>query len=284
MQTDISQRFLFEHHAIRGEIVRIERAYQTILSQRPYPESITHFLGQTLLANILLSNTLKYEGQTTIQMQQEDSPIKMLVTKCNHHSHIRALASWHESCSDSILSDTLSKGKLVITVQPDHNTNFYQSIVAIDQQAISTVMEHFFLQSEQIPTRLWLAADQHRAVGIALQKMPTNENAQLTEDDIWEEVVLLADTLSQQELLSLNNTDILHRLYHQHDVRIFEPKPITFQCSCSQSKMEGALLATGKEEAEQILEEHQAIVVTCEYCQAEFSFSPEQVHTIFSHH
>lgn len=281
MAADFSQRFIFEHSAISGELVRLEHSYQAITKLRPYPSSVLQFLGKTLASNVLLSSTLKYEGQSTMQMQH-DGPLKMLVAKCDNQLHIRGLAQWDEQCSDEMLRDSFKHGQLIITIQPKKRVDFYQSIVSIDNQPIAQVMEHYFTQSVQLPTRIWLAVSEERTVGLMLQKLPHGEISE--ENSVWPEVEMLTDTITEDELLQLDNQTILHRLYHEHDVRLFEPKPIEFQCDCSLTKMEGAILTLGKKEALDILEKHKKIAVTCDYCNHEYAFSPDEINTIFTQH
>jgi molecular chaperone Hsp33 len=283
MQTDTAQRFIFENSAIRGAIVRLDRSYHAISQQRAYPPSVLQFLGETLVANILLSDTLKYEGQTTMQMQH-DGPLKMLVAKCNHHLHIRGLAQWDESCSDLLLRDSFKNGQLIITVQPDQRVDFYQSIVKINNQPIAQVMEHYFLQSEQLPTRLWLAVNHESAVGLLIQQLGQNKHDQEQKNAIWDEVTLLTDTVTENELLTLDNQTLLHRLYHEHDLRLFDPKPLEFRCGCNLTKMEGAILTMGHDEAVELLKQQKKIVVTCEYCNYEYSFAEAEIQAIFAKH
>lgn len=281
MKTDCVQGFIFENSAIRGQIVRLESSFHTISQQRDYPSSVLRFLGETLVANVLLSTTLKYQGQTTMQMQQ-DGPLKMLVAKCNNHLHIRGMAQWDEMASDRNLGATVRHGQLVITVQPDNQADVYQSVVKINNQPTAQVMEHYFSQSEQLPTRLWFAVNHQYAVGLLIQQL--GQQDQVDKDRLWEEVIMLSDTLTENELLNLDNETLLHRLYNEHDIRLFQSKPVEFRCSCNFTKMQGAILIMGRDEAIKLLNQYKKITVTCEYCNNEFIFSEEQVHEILADH
>lgn len=283
MKTDSVQGFLFENSAIRGQIVRLEHSFHTISQQREYPSCVLRFLGETLVANVLLTTTLKYEGQTTMQMQQ-DGPLKMLVAKCNNHLHIRGMAQWDEMASDRDLSEMVRNGQLVITVQPDNQTDVYQSVVKINNQPTAQVMEHYFSQSEQLPTRLWFAVNHQYAVGLLIQQLGQQEKDQVDKDRLWEEVIMLTDTVTENELLNLGNETLLHRLYNEHDLRLFEPKPVEFRCSCNFTKMQGAILIMGRDEAIELLNQYKKLTVTCEYCNNEYTFSEEQVREILSNH
>ena len=283
MQTDSVQHFIFENSAIRGEIVRLDRSYHTISQQRPYPSPVLQFLGETLVVNVLLTSALKFEGQTTIQMKQE-GPLQMLVAKCNHHLHIRGLAQWDETSSNHKLGESFKSGQLVITLQPDHRVDFYQSVVKMDNQSIAQVMEHFFLQSDQIPTRLWLAVNDKLAVGLMIQQLGQEDRDQQEKNALWDEVTTLTDTITQDELLTLDNQTLLQRLYHEHDVRLFSPKPVEFRCGCNLTKMESAILTMGPEEVNQLLNQYKKVVVTCEYCNNVYSFSEAEVRAVLAHH
>lgn len=281
MKSDTVQRFIFENSAIRGEIVHLTHSFVTISQQRDYPAYVLQFLGETLAASVLLTSTIKYEGQLTMQIQQE-GPLRILVAKCNNDLHIRGLAQWDETASHQQLQHSIRQGKLVITVQPN-NHEPYQSIVAINDQPTAQVLEHYFVQSEQLPTRLWLAVNNHSAVGLLIQQLGSEEDEQ-QKSNLWEEVCLLTDTVSDKELLHLDNETLLHRLYHEHDVRLFEPKSVAFRCSCNLTKMENAILMMGQNEIDQLLKEFKEITVKCEYCNSEYSFTEEHVKAIMVHH
>ncbi|MDQ2993353.1 MAG: Hsp33 family molecular chaperone HslO [Pseudomonadota bacterium] len=283
MHTDYAQRFIFQNSAIRGEIVRLERSLHTISQQREYPSSVLKFLGETLVANVLLTTTLKFEGQITMQMQH-DGPLQMLVAKCNHHLQIRGVAQWDETCSDQQLQNSFKHGKLVITLQQNDRVDFYQSVVAINNQPIAQVMEHYFVQSEQLPTRLWLASNANVTVGLLVQQIGQEESDREASESCWEEVIMLTSTITENELLNLDNETLLHRLYHEHEVRLFNPKPVTFHCGCNITKMQGAILVMGREEALKLLNEFKNVSVKCEYCNNEYTFTEAEVLDILANH
>ncbi len=283
MITDSAQGFIFENSAIRGQIVRLERSFQTIGQQREYPAAVLRFLGETLVSNVLLSTTLKYQGQITMQMRP-NGPLEMLVAKCDNDLRVRGLAQWDEECAEYTLTDSVQSGQLVITVQPENQVDVYQSVVNINHQPIAQVMEHYFSQSEQLPTRLWLAVDQKRAVGLLIQQLGEDKLDLEQSKAIWEEVVILTNTVTQNELLNLDNKTILHRLYHEHDLRLFEPKPVEFRCGCNFTKMQGAILIMGRDEAIVLLNQYKKLTVKCEYCNSEYAFTEDEVLAILANH
>jgi molecular chaperone Hsp33 len=283
MKTDYAQRFIFEGSAIRGEIVRLEQSYHTISQQRDYPPSVLKFLGETLVSNVLLSTTIKYQGQTTMQIQQ-DGPLQLLVAKCNNHLHIRGLAKWDDKYSDQKLNDSVKNGQLVITVQPDNQVDVYQSVVKLNNQPVAQVMDHYFSQSEQLSTRVWLAVNHEFAVGLLIQQVGQDGQDEEQKKAMWEEIVMLTNTVTENELLTLDDKTLLHRLYHEYDLRLFEPKPVEFRCSCSLTKMEGAILTMGRAEAIKLLDQYKKISVKCEYCNYEYSFTEAEAHAILANH
>lgn len=283
MNNDCAQSFMFENSAIRGQLVRLDRSFHTISQQRDYPSSVLRFLGATLVSNVILSTTLKYQGQTTIQIQQE-GPLRVLVAKCNNHLHIRGVATWDDKATNAALAQSVKHSQLVITVQPDNQVDPYQSIVNINDQPIAQVMEHFFVQSEQLPTRLWLAVNDQFAVGLLIQQLGHDKCDHEEKKAAWDEVVMLSSTVTENELLTIDNETLLRRLYHQHDVRLFEPKPVEFRCSCSFVKMQAAILVMSREEIIQLLNQYKKITVTCEYCNSEFGFSEAQIQEILANH
>lgn len=283
MQKDYVQRFIFEGSPIRGEIVRLENSFNIIAQQRDYPSFVLKFLGETLVSNVMLSTTLKYEGQTTMQMRQE-GPLGMLVAKCNNHLHIRGLAKWDENSSFEDLKNTLDNGQMVITVQPDNQVDVYQSVVKISQQPVAQVMEHYFSQSEQLQTRIWLAVNQQCAVGLLIQQVGQNQHDEDEKNALWDEIIMLTNTITEDELINLDDVSLLGRLYHEYDLRMFEPKPIEFRCTCNMTKMESAILVMGQDEANNILKQYKKLSVKCEYCNNEYTFSEAEVQAVFANH
>lgn len=283
MQKDYVQRFIFEGKSIRGEIIRLEKSFNIITQQRDYPSFVLKFLGETLVSNVMLSTTLKYEGQTTMQMRQE-GPLEMLVAKCNNQLHIRGLAKWNDNSSFEELKNTLNNGQLVITVQPDNQVDVYQSIVKISHQPVAQVMEHYFSQSEQLKTRIWLAVNHQYAVGLLIQQVAQTDNKEDENNAFWDEIVMLTNTITENELISLDDLTLLRRLYHEYDLRMFETKPVEFRCTCNMTKMEGAILVMGQDEAYNILKQHKKLSVKCEYCNDEYTFSEAEVRAVFANH
>lgn len=275
MSRDQIQRFLFEQHNVRGEIACLHRSYQTIIQQQAYPAAIRELLGQLLSATVLLAETIKFKGQLTIQLDS-DGPVTMLVAKCDHDKNVRALAKWDVAVEPINARVGLGQGRLVLTLEYDDKVKPYQSIIELKDFDIATAIASYFKQSEQLETRLFLASDANCAAGMLLQVMP----GQLDES-VWHELELLLGTLTSEELLTLNTDTILTRLYHEYDLRLYDPEPIAFKCRCSVERMQHAIKTLGQSEAMAILKEKNEIVVCCDYCQQEYSFDEDQVAELF---
>lgn len=279
MKADFCQRFLFERHDIRGELVHLASSFQTIVAQHQYPSVIRQLLGESLVAVVLLAETIKFNGQITVQFQS-DGPVSLLVAKCTHDGFIRGLVQWDDKITPIDVMTALGDGQLVVTIEYDQKTQPYQSIIPIHRQTVTQALEAYFNQSEQLPTRLYIHVTEQAALGMLLQAMP----ASLQSDNLepWHEVTMLADTITQDELATLDSQTILHRLFHEHDVRLFDPKAIAFRCTCSQDRMREAIRMLGQAEAMAVIEEKQVIDVTCEYCNQSYAFSRMDIETLFN--
>ncbi|NNM60005.1 MAG: Hsp33 family molecular chaperone HslO [Legionellales bacterium] len=281
-QTDYLQRFLFEHHAIRGELVFLRDVFQTITTQRDYPPEVKTLLGHAIAATALLSATIKYNGSLILQAQTT-GPVNLLVTQCDQNLNMRALAKWQDDAhfAHRILGD----GQMVITISPDNTTERYQGVINLSSDRLNENLESYFERSEQLPTRLWLAANQNQAVGLLIQKMPSlnqGEQAAGTEWEYWEHLHILANTITETELLSLDAMNILHRLFHEEDIRLYEEEPVTFKCKCDKHKMIQALKTMSEAEIRDILRTHHVVEITCDFCNNHYAFNTQDVDEIFS--
>lgn len=265
---DNLQRFVFEDTPIRGEIVRLDATYRAVLDRKDYPPRVREVLGEMMAAAALLASTLKFEGKLIMQIQG-DGPVKLLMAECSESGAMRALAHWEGEVQPAPLDALAGSGRFAITIDPRNAGERYQGIVSLEGGSIAAALEHYFAQSEQLDTRLWLAADRQQAAGMLLQKLP---DSQLEDADAWNRAVHLGSTLTRFELLSLPVRDILRRLYHEEDIRLFARQPVSFRCSCSRERVEAVLQMLGREEIESILAERGNVEVDCEFCGAHYEF------------
>jgi molecular chaperone Hsp33 len=276
MTNDTLQRFIFTTTHIRGEIVRLDDSYQAIFDRHPYPLPVRKLLGEALTATALLSAILKFEGTLTLQIQS-DGPIKLLVTQSDEKFHLRGLAQWQEDASDAELAQPLGQGQLALTITPKQGER-YQGIVALTGDNLAAALQNYFHQSEQLPTFLFLCTNKTAAAGMLLQLMPDDRSQE--KYDFWEHVQHLAHTLTAKELLELDNQQILKRLFHEETLRLFDPEPVTFRCTCSIERMGRALLLMDRAELQDLLRVEKQVVVTCEFCNNQYVFDQATVNQI----
>jgi len=280
---DTVQNFLFEAFPIRGEIVHLNASFQQIMDQHQYPPLIRRWLGEALVLVSLLSTLIKFSGRLALQFQGKGK-LKLLLVQCTQGLQLRGLAQWEGDLSDGEILDSLRQGTIVITIDPDNAKQRYQGIVAWQGQTLSESIEGYFQNSEQLSTRIWVVVDGKSASGFLLQRMPleTNNQRESAVDHDWEHInYLTATTLTPHELTNLDNKTLLHRLYVEEDVRLFEAKSLVFQCSCSEKRGANAILTLGQKEAEEELLTKQQIVVKCEFCNHEYVYDRVDVAAIF---
>jgi molecular chaperone Hsp33 len=168
-------------------------------------------------------------------------------------------------------------GRLVLTIEPD-DAQPYQGIVPLQGENLAAALQTYFEQSEQLKTRLWLFANETDAVGLLLQELPAQNN----DKSDWERIEILANTVTEQELLELDCEDLLYRLFNEELVRLFDAEPVEFKCACSRPRIARTLRALGEEELEGILQEQGRIEVGCEFCGENYLFDRVDVETLLS--
>jgi len=284
--SDILLPFMFESGDVRGAVVDLDHTWREVLSRRDYPLPVRTLLGQAMAASALLSSTLKFDGTMVLQAQAEDSaaPVRMLVVECNADLSLRATAKINENSQpdqSDALHELVGAGRLVITLDPKDGQSAYQGVVPLEGRQLNAALENYMLRSEQVETRLWLAADENRACGLMLQKMPEAggkskaTDAQSTSEeaaDRWHTAQTLAATVASQELLTLAPREVLRRLFHEFDLRLFNERHAVFRCSCSRERVADMLRMLGHEEVESILAERGEVSVDCEFCHKGYGF------------
>lgn len=276
---DLLQRFLFEKSPVRGEIVHLNQSLETILKQHEYPPFIQKYLSQALVAASLLVATIKFHGRLTVQFRGKGK-LKMLLAQCNQNFHLRGLAEWDKNITEDELSSAFQQGVLAIMMDPDiEGGRRYQGIVEWKENSLIKSIENYFRQSEQLPTRIWIATDENVAAGLLLQVMP-KEQPEIYDHD-WQHLTILADTITDSELLTLDHELTLKRLFSAEDIRVFDPEAVTFYCHCSLARSENAISLLSKEEVEDELKNNKNITVTCEFCNREYIFDRVDIAKIF---
>lgn len=280
---DLLHRFVIENTRVRGEIVHLDTSWKTVLERYNYPKNVKNILGDAFAACALLSATIKYDGSLILQIRG-DGPLHLLVVQATSDGTLRGLARWHGDVPEQGLNDIFGNGQMVITIEPPKGEP-YQGIIGLQGTHIKDAIENYFSQSEQLNTRLWLAANNETCTGFLLQELPETNKQQnnLNEDiDSWEHAVHLASTLSKEELLSLSTMDILHRLFHEDDIRLFEPTSLSFKCGCSTKRINKVIVSLGLDEARSIINEQGTIQVDCEFCNAQYIYNLADIEPLFA--
>ncbi|MGH8760749.1 MAG: Hsp33 family molecular chaperone HslO [Burkholderiales bacterium] len=276
--SDSLQRFLLESTPVRGEIVHLDATWRAVLERRSYPAPLQALLGDMMAAAALLSAILKFEGSLIMQMQG-NGPVQLLVVEATSERTLRATAKWEGELAKGNVTELLGAGRFVISIVPSSDKQTYQGIVAIEGESIAQVLEHYMAKSEQLETRLWLASDSQQAAGMLLQKLPA---APTQDADAWNRATQLGETIRREELLSLPAREIIRRLYHEEDVRVFESRPVAFRCSCSRERVTSMLRMLGHDEVKSIIAERNAVEVDCEFCGRHYTFDAVDAEQVFA--
>jgi molecular chaperone Hsp33 len=291
--TDQLHKFLFDNCDIRGEIVSLKDSFQQVMDNNPYPPSMQKLLGEFLAIVGLLSSTLKMDGKIILQAQG-NGPVSTVMAECTHHNEVRGIIRRNldidltdEMAQKANLGELLGQGVIVITIEPRRAENFagklerYQGIVPMEADNLAQCIEHYFEQSEQLATRIWLTVNSHSAHGLMLQALPQQIASAEANAENWETLVTLAATLTPAEMLQLSHLDILHRLFHEQELRVYDPRELHFACSCSEERCMQALVALGKDELEDILAEKGSVDMDCQFCNQHYHFSAEKVRQLY---
>ncbi|MET0498317.1 MAG: Hsp33 family molecular chaperone HslO [Steroidobacteraceae bacterium] len=291
---DCLHRFLFEHLPIRGHIVHLDAAWRALLEHRDYPNEIRDTLGEAVAASVLLASTLKFDGTLSLQLQGK-GPMHLMLAQCSNHFGVRAVARYRDDPKSSDLSQLSGEGNLSVTLENEDLSQRYQGVVPLSSERIADCLQAYFENSEQLPTRLWLHADEKGVSGLLLQRLSEDTSTrrglgeaaisaveEVDMDDAWERVQMLAETLRPDELQTLTDRQILRRLFSEDDVRMFEPTPVFFRCRCSRDRVGGVLKALGSAEIRSLLEERGNVEVRCDFCNRAYTFDAVDIEHLFA--
>ncbi|AYR23850.1 Hsp33 family molecular chaperone HslO [Herbaspirillum rubrisubalbicans] len=283
---DTLQKFLVDNAPVRGELVEISDTWRQVQARRDYPVAVRTLLGEMLAAAALLSANLKFNGMIIMQIHG-DGPVKLLVVECDSELQLRATAKLADDAAiaeDATLTDLVNAaghGRFVITLDPKDKLpgqQAYQGVVPLDGESVATVIENYMLRSEQLDTKLWLAADENVSRGLLLQKLPSiGGTAAPTaqpegELEAWNHMVMLGDTLKREELLCTDIATLIHRLFWEQTIRVFDPVHPQFHCSCSREKVGNMLKMLGQEEVAEALSQMEKLAIDCDFCGQHYEF------------
>lgn len=270
---DVLHRFMLERAGVRGVLVRLGAAWREVAGRSAYPAALRSVLGQTLAASALLTGNIKLEGALSVELKST-GPLRLLFAECTDQGRLRGLARWSDPLPETLDLAALPSAIMAITIGHAERGQRYQGLVDLQHPDLASALENYFSQSEQLPARIALAADGEHAVGLMLQKMPDEGGIDAVQDeDAWTRIQHLTATLGQEELLSTAPEQLLYRLYHEESVRLFEPRPLAFGCSCTRERVEAVLRSLGRDEVEAALEAREGeIEVICEFCAQRYTF------------
>ncbi len=285
-------KFLFYDAPVRGEVVRLAEVWQQVIEHHDYPAPVLALLGQMTAAAALLAANIKFNGALSLQIEG-DGPVRLLVVECQPDFRLRATAKLRADApvpADATLRTLVNaqgQGRCAITLDPQDRQpgqQPYQGIVSLTGDSIAHALESYMRQSEQLDTRLWLAADARAASGVLLQKLPAEGGraAQARDTDAWDRTTTLAGTLTPPELLDNDPEQLVRKLFWQERLEhgaAFAPR---FGCRCSRGRIGRMLLSLGRGEVEDILREQDRVEVTCDFCNQVQSFDAVDVGQLFA--
>ena len=270
--------FLFEQLDIRGAWVQLGPAWREMIAGRDYPEPVVELLGQLAGVATLITANLKQAGRLTFQLRGEGA-VSLLVMDCDEQLRLRGMARTAQELSAGSLPALLGDGALTLTLDTAGMRQPYQSHVPLQGETLAAVFEHYLEQSEQTPTRLWLAANHETAAGLFLQALP---GANARDPDGWNRVQLLAGTVKADELTGLGSIKLIESLFPEEDVRVYDPRPVSYHCPRDPEKIESMLRSVGRTECEAVIAEHGEIRVHDDVCNHEYVLDAAAVAALFA--
>lgn len=282
MSSNRLTEFLFPELGARGALIEFDQGIEHMLGSRPYPADVQRVLAQALAAMPLLAAHTKLEGRISLQFQHAQGALQMLVTQIEGGLHgqslrVRGMAKCRESAAGDFQS-LLQGGQLGLLLEPEGSGQNYQALVAIEGASLAAALEHYFNQSEQLPTLLRLAYGGTQIRGLMLQRLPLGEKN--SSEQNWEHLQALFNTLAEPELAATPGLTILHRLFHAEALRVFDAVPVQLACRCSREGIATMLLSLGEAELQDHLREHGQFDVTCEFCGRQYLFTGEDVNAL----
>jgi molecular chaperone Hsp33 len=265
------QKFVLEGAGIRGALVRLEETWHNALVQHGYPRDVEQLLGESMAATVLLATGLKGTPAVSIQLQS-DGPVKLLLTQCSGALQVRGLAQWREEGAGRLLG----QGRLVVNLEGSEPGRWFQGIVPLVSERLSTCLETYFYQSEQLPTRLVLRGGGQRIAGLLLQRLPGEE----FDSRVFDTLAGLAATLGDAELAEQPAEHLLTRLFSEHMIRLFQARPVLYDCRCTAEYLARVVRMLGRDELDGLLAEQGQVELTCEFCNRLFRYQRPDIEAI----
>ena len=275
MNSDNLYRFLFQQRNVRGELVYLSDSLQQMLLNHDYPQPVKQLLAELVAATSLLTATLKFEGDIAVQIQG-DGPVRFATVNGSNQQQFRAVVRMQAEVSGTSFRELIGEGYLLVTITPQQGER-YQGIIPLTGDSLTTTLEAYFAQSEQLPTRMYLYTDlqqqQCRAAAFMLQVLPVDQQKAKADFD---DLVMLSDILTQQEIFDLPAEQLLYRLFHQETVELFPAQQVSFVCGCSRDKCSAAIISLGEAVIQEHIDEGK-LDISCEYCNKTYHFSADDL-------
>jgi len=285
-QPDLVRRFVLERHPIRGHAVRLSQAWLALREHQDYPPAVQHLLGEAVGAIVLLAATLKFDGMITLQLQGKGL-VNLLVAQCTHDFKVRAMARHDPIGGEAGFRSLAGDGQIVVTVEATDRASSYQGVVPITGNSLSESLEAYFEQSEQLPTRVLLAASSGVVSGMLVQRIPGAGGTQEQLDETaleaaWQKAEDAMSSLARGQLLEDDVEQRLVDMFGADEVRVFSGHEVKFECRCSRERVANVLRSLGADEVRSVIEEQGACTVTCEFCQKPYKFDAIDVEQLFN--
>jgi molecular chaperone Hsp33 len=282
LSSDQIRAFTFDDAPIRGRIVRLTDAWQTIRARHRHNAAAEQLLGEMVAIVAMLAQGIKLDGSVMLQIRGTGS-VRTAMAECVDRTTLRAILREGDAGATD-RARVGGAGQLAITLKP-HRGQMYQGIVPLEADSVSRAVETYFDTSEQLPTRIWATATPHTAVGLMLQRMPDPQRARPPQieqiAETWRRVQMLADTVTDHELQTLPADRLLVRLFNEEAVRLQQPLDLEFGCTCSRERTANTLRILGRAEVDDILAQEGRIEVTCEFCGANYRYDPIDARLLF---
>lgn len=271
-QKDRLQRLLFEQISARSVWVQLDEVISEVRERADYPPAVADLVSRGLLIAAAMSSGIKFEGRITLQLQSS-GPVSLLMADCTEEGGLRGLARLSEDArtpdsSEALFAELADSGVLTLTLEPADSGKRWQGIVPLEGDSLEQAIEHYFVQSEQLPTRFRLAVDDDRACALMIQQMPDESD----DADGWNRLGHLLDTLNDTEMLASDGEEVLHRLFHAERRRLFPPRELHFECPCTRERVAEVLQGLGADELRMLASEQEQVEVRCEFCNEAYYF------------
>lgn len=278
-------RFLFNNHGVRGEIMHANASINKLFENHDYPLPVKRLLMDLSTCAILITSTLKANGEIMVQVQcdQDNQYLKYALININKDlkfygsAHVKEGANFtgNESFKDLVGHSAA----LIISIFPE-NGQKYQGIVSLSNDTLAMCLEDYFASSEQLDTKILIFQNEktNQTAGMLLQIIPEIEN----NHESLHHLYTLASTLTNEEVFNLPLTEILRLLFAHEETVVFEPQAIDFKCVCSKERCKNALLQLPKADLEDLLKDH-GTTMTCQHCGKKYSFSEQELLDIYNY-